>query len=69
MRKRGINLKNIMYVDRADGNKRLYCCNIGFRQTKNDRIMNGLIQLKYMGNIDIYFVRNRKYRKIISRGY
>jgi len=61
-------MKTLVYYDNADPNKNMYSINLGFRQKKNDRILNGIKELASVGNITILFCKgSKKYRKIITR--
>ena len=61
-------MKTIMYYDRGDANKTLYGVKLSWLQKKNDRIIQGMKELEHVGNIVIYLVRGRKFRKIATRG-
>jgi len=61
-------LKTIGYRDLADGSRRIKIFyNRNKQQTRQERIMAALEELKGVGNIAIYLINGNKYRRILTK--
>ncbi|MFA5559217.1 MAG: hypothetical protein WDA59_07180 [Methanofastidiosum sp.] len=61
-------MKTIGYRDLADGSRRIKIFyNRNKQQTRQERIMAALEELKGVGNIAIYLINGNKYRRILTK--
>lgn len=73
-------MKTIGIIDKADGSRRMRGYNLRvatteingticmFNQKRVDRIKEALIDIKHLGNVDVYLIYGRKQRLLFSRG-
>lgn len=64
-------MKTLGYTDNCDGDKVLKVFyrqeerNL-FQQKRHERIQEALFELKHVGNITVYLIRGKKYRKLFK---
>lgn len=62
-------MKSIGYKDKQTGQTGTIHCYFKHGQTRNERIMAALKELKYVGNIVVYLINGNKKRVLFTKGY
>lgn len=66
-------MKTIGYVDRVEG-RTLKSFTVEYapqevKYTHHERMADAFKEIEGLGNVDIYLIQGRRYRKIATRGY